>query len=130
MRVFAIGLVVVTISAFIAFAVFMSNVRIGFVESADPRPELSGVKVAVASAQGWDVITGRQVVGASGGEAGTCADPYDAMPDLTHAGRRLSDQHLLEWIRCPECLDRSTSMPDFSLLPRSTTAALVALLRR
>jgi hypothetical protein len=51
-------------------------------------------------------------------------------PDLTHVGRRLSAQHLLEWIRCPECLDRSTSMPDYSLLPRSTTDALVALLRR
>jgi hypothetical protein len=51
-------------------------------------------------------------------------------PDLTHVGRRLSQQHLLEWIRCPECLDRSTSMPDFSLLPRSTTDALVELLRR
>ncbi len=51
-------------------------------------------------------------------------------PDLTHVGRRLSDQHLLEWIRCPECLDRSTSMPDFSLLSRQTTDALVAFLRR
>ena len=51
-------------------------------------------------------------------------------PDLTHVGRRLSDQKLLEWIRCPECLDRSTSMPDFSLLSRETTDALVALLRR
>lgn len=51
-------------------------------------------------------------------------------PDLTHVGSRVSQQHLLEWIRCPECLDRSTPMPDFSLLPRSTTDALVALLRR
>ena len=51
-------------------------------------------------------------------------------PDLTDAGKRLSDQRLLEWIRCPECLDRSTPMPDFSLLPASTTDALVALLRR
>jgi cytochrome c oxidase subunit 2 len=51
-------------------------------------------------------------------------------PDLTHAGSRLSQQHLLEWIRCPECLDRSTSMPDFSLLPRATTDALVTFLRR
>jgi len=51
-------------------------------------------------------------------------------PDLTHAGDRLSQQRLLEWIRCPECLDRSTPMPDFSLLPRSTTDALVTLLKR
>jgi hypothetical protein len=51
-------------------------------------------------------------------------------PDLTHVGRRLSQQKLLEWIRCPECLDRGTSMPDYSLLPRSTLDALVVLLRR
>ena len=50
-------------------------------------------------------------------------------PDLTHVGRRLSEQHLLEWIRCPECFDRSTPMPDYSLLPRETTDALVAFLR-
>jgi mono/diheme cytochrome c family protein len=89
-----------------------------------------------ARVQGW--ATNATVAGALAfvDRCATCHTYRDVgttrlgAPDLTHAGRRLSDQHLLEWIRCPECLDRSTSMPDFSLLPRSTTAALVALLRR
>jgi hypothetical protein len=89
MRVFAIGLVVVTFSAFIAFAVVMSKVRFGPVVSPEPDPHLEGLMegLNITVASGWDVITGRQVAGAIRDETGTCADPYDAMPELTHAGR-------------------------------------------
>jgi hypothetical protein len=51
-------------------------------------------------------------------------------PDLTHIGRRLDAQKILEWIRCPECLDRSTSMPIYDALPPQRIDEIVALLRR
>lgn len=86
MRVFAIGLVVITFSAFIAYAVFMSNVRFSPIDSMRSRPVLEGVRVTVASVHGWDVITGREV-GAIQYETGSCIGPYDAMPEFTHAGR-------------------------------------------
>lgn len=96
MRAFAILLVVVTCSAFVAFAIFMSTVSFFPVGSSGdpvgtttpPGPTPQELKVTVASAHGWDVITqGEQVVGEVRSDTGTCADPFNAMKVLPHSGR-------------------------------------------
>ncbi|PWK89164.1 hypothetical protein C8D88_102435 [Lentzea atacamensis] len=72
MRTFAVPLVVVTCSAFVAFAVYM----------------FQELKVTVAGAHGFDVITqGEQVVGEVRQETGTCADPFRAMKVVPHSSR-------------------------------------------
>ncbi|RAS61885.1 hypothetical protein C8D87_109332 [Lentzea atacamensis] len=90
MRTFAVLLVVVTCSAFVAFAVYMFQ-------------ELKGT---VAGAHGFDVITqGEQVVGEVRQETGTCADPFGAMKVVPHSGRtRVTleirpQQHVINAIR-------------------------------
>ncbi|GGU56190.1 hypothetical protein [Lentzea flava] len=95
MRLFGIALVVVTCSAFIAFAVVMSNVSFfPYAPAARPAgtttppgPAPQELKVTVASAHGWDVITqGEQVVGEVRPTTGTCADPFAAMKVVPHSG--------------------------------------------
>ena len=95
MRAFAIGLLVITFSAFGIFVWFLSNVRwTPYGESTEPiattpsgpRPEL--LQVTVASAHGWDVVTrGQQVTSEVRHDTGTCADPFNAMDVVPHAGR-------------------------------------------
>lgn len=96
MRTFAVLLVVVTCSAFVAFAVYMSNVSFSpFASSGGPAgtttppgPVPRELKVTVAGAHGFDVITqGEQVVGEVRHETGTCADPFRAMKTVPHSGR-------------------------------------------
>jgi hypothetical protein len=96
MRTFAVLLVVVTWSAFVAFAVYMSKVSFSpFASSGGPvgtttppGPVPQELKVTVAGAHGFDVITqGENVVGEVQAETGTCADPFKAMKTVPHSGR-------------------------------------------
>jgi hypothetical protein len=94
MRVFAIGLLVVTFSAFGVFVWFMSNFSLVPVGSpAEPvpttpepvRPEV--LTATVASAHGWDLVTrGQQITSEVRHDTGTCADPYRSLSVVPHAG--------------------------------------------
>ncbi|SFR13144.1 hypothetical protein SAMN04488564_103954 [Lentzea waywayandensis] len=94
MRVFAIVLVVVALSAFGAFVWVMSNFRLSQDSQGEPvmppppGPQPRSLNVTVASTHGWDVISnGEQVVGEVRNETGTCADPFTALKvSLPHSG--------------------------------------------
>lgn len=84
MRAFPIVLVVVTCSAFVTVAVFLSTVSfspfgssaepVGTTTTTPPGPAPQELKVTVASAHGWDTITwGQQVTSEVQHETGTCA---------------------------------------------------------